>query len=86
MQLLHSVLEEKKESLLLHYEKKNLSIQYHYLIFIVEGKKKRVFLDLKGANNIPSGQFLHLHFMTIFLFVNWKQRGNSTEKAPMYKK
>ena len=32
-------------------------------------------LFTKGASsNIPSGQFLHLHFMTIFLFVNWKQR------------
>lgn len=69
MQLLHSVLEEKKESLLLYYEK-NLSIQYHYLLFILGGRILEVFFDLKGANNIPSGQFLHLHFMTIFLFVN----------------
>ena len=69
MQLLHSVLEEKKESLLLYYEK-NLSIQYHYLLFILGGRILEVFFDLKGANNIPSGQVLHLHFMTIFLFVN----------------
>ena len=69
MQLLHSVLEEKKESLLLYYEK-NLSIQYHYLLFILGGRILEVFFDLKGVNNIPSGQFLHLHFMTIFLFVN----------------
>ena len=69
MQLLHSVLEEKKESLLLYYEK-NLSIQYHYLLFILGGRILEVFFDLKGANNIPSGHVLHLHFMTIFLFVN----------------
>lgn len=34
-----------------------------------------------GTNNIPSGQFLHLHFMTIFSFANWKQRGSSIENT-----
>lgn len=38
-------------------------------------------LKTKNTSNIPSGQFLHLRFMMIFLFVNLKQRGNSLKTA-----